>query len=79
MSTKIATRAPRPPTSGSGSRKPNIARLGIVCTTFASQTIGAPARGRRAARIPTGTPIAIAASVDAPTSSTCCASRPANS
>ena len=39
----IATRAPRPPMNGSGSRNPNIARLGIVCATLASHTIGARA------------------------------------
>ena len=51
----------------------------MVCTMFATPTIGALSRGRRDAKMPSGTPMAIAASVDALTSSTCCASRPANS
>jgi hypothetical protein len=75
----MATRAPRPPISGSGKRKPNIARLGMVCTTLANHTIGAPMRGRRAARIPIGTPTAIATNVDAQTSSTCSPSSVKNS
>ena len=65
--------------SGSGSRNPNIARLGMVWTTLASQTIGAPSRGRRAASTPTGMPIAIAAPVDTATSTTCWSSSARNS
>ena len=50
--------------NGSGSRKPNIARLGIVCTTLATPISGAASRGRRAAKMPSGTPIATAISVE---------------
>ena len=74
ISTTTAARAPTPPASGTGSRKPNIARLGIVCTTLAMAMSGAARRGRRAAKMPIGTPIATATSVDAATSSRCCAS-----
>ncbi len=77
--TTMAARAPMPPMSGTGSRKPNIARLGIVCTTFARPTMGALNRGRRAAKIPSGMPIATAASVDTATSVTCWASNARNS
>ena len=73
MSAVSAVRAPTPPTSGSGSRKPKSARLGIVCTTLAAADSGPPTRGRRAARTPSGTPAATAASVDAATSAICCA------
>ena len=72
MSTVIATRAPRPPMNGSGSRKPNMARLGIVCATLTSQMRGAPRRGRRVAKIASGIPIATAAVVDTATSPRCC-------
>ena len=56
MSTTSAARAPTPPMSGTGSRKPNIARLGIVCTRLAIATSGdgqarpAGREDRRAAR-----------------------------
>ena len=79
ISTTMAARAPMPPTSGTGRRKPNIARLGIVCTMFASPTIGVLRRGRLAAKMPRGMPIATAASVDTATSVTCCASSATNS
>ena len=71
MRTTTAARAPMPPTSGTGSRNPNIARLGMVWTMLATPTSGALSRGRRAANTPVGTPRAIAASVDTATSSTC--------
>ncbi len=71
ISTTMAARAPTPPRSGTGSRKPNIARLGTVCTMLASATSGALRRGRRAAKTPRGTPRTIATSVDTVTSSTC--------
>ena len=70
-STLTATRAPRPPTNGKGSRKPNMARLGMVWATLASHTIGAPSLGRRAARIPIGTPRTTAATVETNTRNTC--------
>ena len=70
-STASAARAPMPPTSGTGSRKPNIARLGIVWTTLAMATSGDASRGRRAANTPRGTPIATAIVVETATSSTC--------
>src|SRR4029079_10680770 len=54
ISTRIATRAPSPPISGSGSRKPNIARLGIVWTTLANHTMGGPSRGGARWRGPRG-------------------------
>ena len=47
-------RGPTPPMNGSGSRKPNIARLGIVCTMLASaderRAQPRPARGKDAER-----------------------------
>ena len=79
IKTTTAVRGPTPPRNGSGSRKPNIARLGMVCTRLASATSGALNRGRRAAKIPSGTPMATASAVDAPTSSTCWPIRPASS
>src|SRR6185295_16684560 len=79
MSTTSAARAPTPPTSGTGSRNPNIARLGIVCTMLATAISGAASRGRFAANTPSGTPSATAAEVEAATSSTCCPSRLASS
>ena len=79
ISTTMAARAPIPPTRGTGSRNPNIARLGIVWTTFARPTIGALNRGRRAAKMPRGMPIATAASVDTVTSVMCWASSETNS
>ena len=70
--TTMAARAPTPPMNGTGSRKPNIARLGTVCTMFAIPTSGAARRGRRAAKMPSGRPMAIAMSVEIATISTCC-------
>ena len=60
--TTIAVRGPTPPISGSGSRKPNIARLGMVCTRLASadQRRAQAAAGARR-RCPSGTPMATAA------------------
>src|SRR4029453_17310659 len=71
MSAVTAALAPTPPTSGSGSRKPNIARLGTVWNTLAIDTSGALMRGRLAARIPIEKPTMVAAAVAAATSSTC--------
>ena len=51
-STVSAARAPTPPMSGTGSRKPNIARLGIVWTMLAIATSGDASPGRRAANTP---------------------------
>src|SRR6266849_1683364 len=75
MSTTSAARAPTPPTRGTGSRNPNIARLGMVWTMLAIAISGAARRGRRAANTPSGTPSPTAASVDAATSTTCWPSR----
>ncbi len=70
-STVSAARAPTPPMSGTGSRKPNIARLGIVWTMLAIATSGEARRGRRAANTPSGTPSATAIVVETTTSTTC--------
>ena len=70
----MAARAPMPPRNGTGRRNPNIARLGTVCTTLAIPTRGALRRGRRAAKMPRGTPRATAINVDTATSKTCCPS-----
>src|SRR5687768_14705336 len=56
-----------------------MARLGTVWTRLAMPTSGALRRGRRAAKMPSGTPAAIAASVEIATSSTCCPIRAINS
>src|SRR5262245_58742504 len=69
-----AVRAPMPPTSGRGSRKPNSARLGIVCTTLATAASGPPIRAFLAATMPSGTPTATAAVVDTSTRAMCCPS-----
>src|SRR5204862_578846 len=75
MRTTSAARAPTPPTRGTGSRNPNIARLGIVWTMLAIAISGEARRGRRAANTPSGTPSPTATSVDAATSTTCWPSR----
>src|SRR5712691_2430725 len=75
MSTTSAARAPTPPTKGTGSRNPNIARLGMVWTMLAIAISGEARRGRRAANTPSGTPSPTATSVDAATSTTCWPSR----
>src|SRR5688500_19262416 len=49
-----AVRVPMPPMNGSGIRKPNSARLGIVCVRLASATIGRDHDGRLAAMMPRG-------------------------
>jgi hypothetical protein len=67
----MAARAPTPPKTGTGSRKPNIARLGTVWTMFAIVTIGALNRGRRAAKMPSGTATSTAILVEMTTRSTC--------
>jgi hypothetical protein len=72
ISATRAVRAPTPPTSGNGSRKPKSARLGTVWMMLAAAAIGAPTRGRRAATMPTGTPTATAAAVEITTSAMCC-------
>ena len=78
-STTNAARAPIPPINGTGNRKPNIARLGIVCAMLAIATSGEASRGRRAANTPSGTPIATAIVVEITTSSTCSARSVASS
>src|SRR5258706_5125848 len=65
--------------NGTGSRNPNIARLGTVWTMLAMAINGDASRGRRAEKMPSGTPSATATSVDPATSSTCCPNRLASS
>src|ERR1700704_6018112 len=79
MSTTSAARAPTPPINGTGSRNPNIARLGIVCTMLATAISGEARRGRLAEKVPSGTPSATATNVEPATSSTCCPTRLASS
>ena len=79
MRTRIAVCAPTPPMNGTGMRNPNIARLGIVWTMFASVIRGAPTLGRLDATMPSGTPIATATAVEATTSITCWPSSAATS
>src|SRR5688572_9600862 len=67
----MAVRAPMPPTSGSGIRKPKRARLGMVWTTLAKPRTGRARRGLRVRATPSGTPITTARSVDARTIRTC--------
>src|ERR1700683_5376954 len=71
VSAIIATRAARSPSHGSGSRNPNIANEGIVCSTFATPITGFAHRGRRVSHTPTGTAIAVANSIAAPVSHKC--------
>jgi hypothetical protein len=66
-------RAPIPPISGSGSRKPKRARLGIVCTTPAIPRTGRASFGRRVRAMPSGIPAAEARTVETATSVRCCA------
>ena len=54
-----------------GSRKPNIARLGIVCTMPAIATNGEARPGRRAAKMPRGTPMPMATAVEIATRKMC--------
>jgi hypothetical protein len=61
-----------PPTIGSGSRNPSNARLGMVCAMLAAARMKRPVRGWRAARMPAGTPTAMAKPVEMTTSMTCC-------
>jgi hypothetical protein len=72
-SATIAVRVPIPPMNGSGIKKPNKARLGTVCTIFATARMGRLNRGLRVIRIPTGRPIATAMSIEIPTISRCSA------
>ncbi len=71
VNTTSAARAPTPPMSGTGSRNPNIARLGMVWTMLASAISGAASLGRRAENTPSGTPMQTATSVEIATSTTC--------
>src|SRR5882672_4472641 len=74
-----AVRAPIPPTKGSGIRKPNRARLGIVCSTPTTASTGRARRRLRVSRIPTGTPMATATDVESRTRIRCWTTRPASS
>src|SRR2546430_17377509 len=57
---------------GSGIRKPNRARLGIVCITLAIANTGARRRLRRVIKMPSGKAIATAIAIETNTSQTCC-------
>src|SRR5712692_1283420 len=60
-----------PPISGTGIRKPNSARLGIVCTTLAAPSTQWRNAARRAMTIPSGTPMSTAISIATATSARC--------
>src|SRR4030095_1344273 len=62
-----------PPMKGSGIRKPNRARLGIVCITLAMPRTGPRNFWRREIRMPTGSAMATAIAIEMKTSQTCCA------
>src|ERR1044072_1746453 len=61
-----------PPMKGKGIRKPNNARLGIVCITLATPSTGARNDRWRVNRIPVGTPMSTATTIAIATSLTCC-------
>src|SRR5579872_4915490 len=67
----MAVRFPMPPISGIGIRKPNRARLGTVCTTFAKPSPHCRRPGRRVIRIPSGSPIASATPIAMTTKNRC--------
>src|SRR4030095_8247627 len=62
-----------PPMKGSGIRKPNRARLGIVCITLAMPRTGPRNFWRREIRMPTGSAMATAIAIEMKTSQRCCA------
>ena len=70
-----AVRVPMPPMNGNGIKNPNRARLGMVCARLARPTIGRASKGRRAATMPSGMPMAAAMAVEAATSTTCSPNR----
>ena len=67
----MAMRAARSPSHGSGSRKPNMARDGMVCRMLAAPMTGLAQRGARVSQMPAGTAMAVANSIAAPVSHTC--------
>src|SRR5579883_3470111 len=60
-----------PPINGIGIRKPNRARLGMVCPILAKPSANRRVRGFEAAEIPTGMPMAHAIKIEVTTSSRC--------
>ena len=54
----MAVRLPMPPMNGSGTRKPNSARLGMVCAMLAKPTAQRRGPGRRERRTPPGSAMA---------------------
>src|SRR6185437_15084971 len=71
VSATIASRAARSPRNGTGSNSPNIARLGIVCSTFATPITGLASACLRVSSTPSGSPIAHANSIALAVSHTC--------
>ena len=55
VSATMAMRAARSPSHGNGSRNPNMASEGIVCSMFAAAITGFAHRGERVSQIPAGT------------------------
>src|SRR5450432_3137000 len=53
-SATMAVRLPMPPINGRGTRKPNSARLGMVCAMLATPTAHRRGRGRRESSTPAG-------------------------
>src|SRR5271165_3682222 len=75
----MASRSARAPSHGSGSSSPKSARLGMVWITLVLPSTRAFHRGRRVSSIPSGTPTAMASSIEIPTSHRCSAVRVATS
>ena len=67
----ITVRLPMPPMNGIGIRKPNNARLGMVCITLAKPSSQRRSPARRVSRIPSGTPISMATAIALSTSTRC--------
>src|SRR6185437_14077194 len=65
-----------PPINGIGIRKPNNARLGIVCRILANPSANRRVRTLEAAEMPSGIPIAHAMTIDVTTSIRCSPRRP---
>src|ERR1017187_6950749 len=73
MSARIATGLPTPPRNGGGRRKPNIARLGTVWTTFTTPRVQRRSRACRVRITAEGAAIATAANTAMATSHRCSA------
>src|SRR5215468_11147250 len=67
----IAMRAARSPNHGRGSKKPNMASEGMVCSTLATPITGFAHRGERVSHTPAGIASVAAKSIAAPVSQRC--------